>query len=81
MPLRKFREFVRDRHGSVSKRLELKALDEETHDSDITDAATVIIGSELSAGERMSLADSFINHMRMMSEAGGTIIATAVAFE
>ena len=81
MSLRKLREFMRDDQKPVSKRLESKVLDEEADDSDITDAATVIIGSELSAGERRSLADSFMNHMRMMSEAGGTIIATAVAFE
>ena len=61
MALRKFREFIRDRQRPVSRRLEPNVLEEETDDQDITDAATVIIGSELSVSERQSLRDDLIN--------------------
>jgi hypothetical protein len=54
MALRKFREFVRDCQKPVSRRLEPNVLEEETDDQDITDAATVIIGSELPVSERKS---------------------------
>ena len=81
MSLRKFREFIQDGHRPASRGLELNVLEEETHDSEITDAATVIIGSELSASERKLLADSFVNDLKKMSEGGGTIMAMAVAFE
>ena len=81
MALRKFREFIRDRQRPVSRRLELNVLEEETDDSGITDAATVIIGSELSASERQSLRDDFVIDIRKMSESGGTIIAIVVALE
>jgi hypothetical protein len=47
----------------------------------ITDAATVIIGSELSASERKLLMNSFGNDLKKMSEGGGTIMAMAVALE
>jgi hypothetical protein len=81
MSLRKFREFIQDGHRPASRRSELSVLGEETHDSEITDAATVIIGSELSASERMSLRNSFVNDAKKMSEGGGTIMAMAVALE
>ena len=81
MSLRKFREFIQDGHRPASRGWELNVLEEETHDSEITDAATVIIGSELSAGNRMSLMDSFVNDLKKMSEGGGTIMAMAVALE
>jgi hypothetical protein len=81
MALRKFREFIRDRQRPVSRRLELNVLEEETDDQDITDAATVIIGSELSASERKSLRDGLVNDIGKMSESGRTIIAIAVALE
>ena len=81
MSLRKFREFIQDGHRLASRRSELSVLGEETQDSDITDAATVIIGSELSASERKLLADSFVNDVKKMSEGGGTIMAMAVALE
>jgi hypothetical protein len=61
--------------------LEPNVFEEETDDQDITDAATVIIGSELSASERQLLRDGLINDIRKMSESGGTIIATVVALE
>ena len=48
---------------------------------EITDAATVIIGSELSANERQSLRGGFVNDMTEMSESGRTIVATVVALE
>jgi len=76
MALRKFREFIRDRQRPVSRRLE-----EETDDQDITDAATVIIGSELSVSERKRLTDDLLIYIRTMSERGDTIIAIAAALE
>ena len=81
MALRKFREFIRDGQRPVSRRLEPNVLEEETDDQDITDAATVIIGSELSVSERKRLTDDLINGIRKMSERGDTIIATVVALE
>jgi hypothetical protein len=81
MSLRKFREFIQDGHRPASRGSKRAALEEQTHDSDITDAATVIIGSELSASERKSLRDSFVNDIKKMSEGGGTIIATAGVLE
>ena len=81
MSLRKFREFIEDGHRPASIGSELNVLEEETHDSEITDAATVIIGSVLSASERKLLADSFVNDIKKMSEGGGTIMAMAVALE
>jgi hypothetical protein len=56
-------------------------LEEETDDSGIADAATVIIGSELSTSERRSLSDSFVDGIRRISERGRTIMAIAVALE
>jgi hypothetical protein len=81
MSLRKFREFIQDDHRPALKGSKRIALEERAHGSGITDAATVIIGSELSASERMSLTDSFVNDVKKMSEGGGTIIATAVVLE
>jgi hypothetical protein len=81
MSLRKFREFIQDGHRPASSGSELNVLEEETHDSEITDAATVIIGSELSTSERKLLADSLVNDVKKMSEGGGTIMAMAVVLE
>jgi hypothetical protein len=81
MALRKFREFVRDRQRHVSRRLEPNVLEEETDDQDITDAATVIIGSELSVSERKRLTDDLLIDIRKMSKRGDTIIAIAVALK
>ena len=81
MALRKFREFVRDRQRPVSRRVEPDVLEEEMDDRDITDAATVIIGSELSVSERRRLTDDLLTDIRKMSERGDTIIATVVALE
>ena len=81
MALRKFREFVRDGHMRISKRWEPNVLEEEVDDKDITDATTVIIGSELSVSERRRLTDDLLTHIRKMSERGDTIIAIAVASE
>ena len=81
MALRKFREFILDRQRTVSRRSELNVLGEETDDQDITDAATVIIGSDLSTDERKRLTDDLLIDIRKMSESGGTIIATVVALE
>jgi hypothetical protein len=81
MSLRKFREFIQDGHGPASRGSKLGVLEEQTYDAGVTDAATVIIGSELSTSERTALRDSFINDIKKMSEGGGTIMAMAVALE
>ena len=81
MALRKFREFILGRQRAVSRGLEPNVLEEETDDRDITDAATVIIGSELSLSERKRLTDDLLIDIRKMSERGDTIIAIAVALE
>jgi hypothetical protein len=81
MSLRKFREFIQDRHRPASRGLELSVFEEETYVSEITDAATAIIGSDLPASERKVLVNSFVNDVRKMSEGGGTIMAMAVALE
>ena len=81
MALRKFKQFIQDHEQPVSRRLELNVLEEETDDSEIADAATVIIGSEVSTSERRSLSDDFVNGIEKMSERGSTIIAIAVALE
>ena len=81
MALRKFREFIRDRQRTVSRRLERNVLEEETDDRDITDAATVIIDSELSVSERRRLTDDLLTDIRKMSEREDTIIAIVVALE
>jgi hypothetical protein len=81
MTLRKFREFIQDCQRPVSRQLELNVLKEETDNSEITDAATVIIGSELSVSERKQLTDDLLVGIRKMSKRGDTIIAIAVAFE
>ena len=47
----------------------------------ITDATSVIIGSELSLSERKSLIDGFVNYIEEMSESGRSVIAIAVALE
>jgi hypothetical protein len=79
--LRKFREFIQDGHRPASRGSELNVWEDKTLDSEITDAATIIIGSELSASERKLLADSFVNDVKKMSESGGTIMAMAVVLE
>ena len=81
MALRKLREFIPDGQRPVSRRLELNVLKEKTDDSEIMDAATVIIRSELSVSKRQSLRDGFVNDITEMSESGRTIIAIAVALE
>jgi hypothetical protein len=64
MVLRKFSEFIRDRQRPVSRGLELNVLKEEAADRDITDATTVIIGSELSASERKRVTDDLLIGIR-----------------
>ena len=81
MALRKFKTFIQHHEKPVARRLGLNVLEEETDDSGIADAATVIIGSELSTSERRSLSDSFVDGIRRMSERGRTIMAIAVALE
>ena len=81
MTLRKFKKFIQDHEMPVSRRFGSNVLEEETDDSGIADAATVIIGSELSADERRSLSDNFVDGIRRMSVRGGTIMGIAVALE
>ena len=81
MALRKLRDIVPDGLRPVSRRLELNVSGEETYDQDITDAATVVIGSELALSKRKRLTDNLLIGIRQMSESGGTIIATVVALE
>jgi hypothetical protein len=81
MALRKFRDFIRDRHRLVSKTIEKNILKEDADDTPITDAATVFIGGELSGSERRSLTDDFVNYIEGMSESGRSIMAIAVAFD
>jgi hypothetical protein len=81
MALRKLRDIVPDGQRPGSKRLEPNVSEEETVEQDITDAATVIIGSELSSSERKRLTDDLLIGIRKMSESGGTIVATVVALE
>jgi hypothetical protein len=47
MALRKLRDIVPDGQRPVSRRSEPNVLDDDTVDQDITDAATVVIGSDL----------------------------------
>jgi hypothetical protein len=77
MALRKLSEVIPDGQRPASRRLELNVL----KDSEIMDAATVIIPSELSASKRQSLRDGFVNDITEMSESGRTIIVTAVTLE
>jgi hypothetical protein len=81
MALRKLRDIVPDGQRPGSRRLEPNVSEEETVEQDITDAATVIIGSELSVSERKQLTDDLLVGIRKMSKRGDTIIAIAVAFE
>jgi hypothetical protein len=81
MALRKFKKFIQVHEKPVSRRSELNVLKEDADDTPITDAATVIIGSELSASERKRLTDDLLIGIRKMSERGDTIIATAVALK
>jgi hypothetical protein len=78
MALRKFKQFMQDYEA---RQLKSTVLGEEADGSDIADASTVIIGSELSLSERNSLCDAFINSIRRMNERGGTIMAIAVELE
>jgi hypothetical protein len=75
MALQKFKEFIRDRQRPVSRRSEPYVLKEGTDDAEIVDAATVIIGSELSASERKQLTDDLLTDIRKMSEGEGTAVA------
>jgi hypothetical protein len=81
MALRKFKSFIRDRQNPVSGRAEQNVLMEETDDTDITDAATVFIGSELSVSERKSLSYDFVNDVKEMCNGGRSIMAIAVALK
>jgi hypothetical protein len=81
MAPRKLRDIVPDGQRPVSRRLALNVLEDDTDDQDITDAATVIIGSELAISARQRLTDNLLIDIRKMSESGGTIIATVVALE
>jgi hypothetical protein len=84
-PLKPFRQFLPEsfrgtRHGRASANA-LNEVIEASNDAVITDAAMVIIGSELSVSERKSLSDGFANDLKEMRARGGSIIAIAVASE
>jgi hypothetical protein len=81
MAPRKLRDIVPDGQRPVSRRLEPNVLEYDIVDQDITDAATVVIGSELSVNARKRLTDDLLIGIRKMSEDGGTIVATVVALE
>ena len=70
MALQKFKEFIQDRQRPVSRRLEMKVIEEQTDDSIHCGCSAVIIGSELSASERKRLTDDLITGIRKMSERG-----------
>jgi hypothetical protein len=53
----------------------------EAYDTDITDAASVTIGSDLPVEERKSLIDGFVNYIEEMFLEGHSVMAIAVAFE
>jgi hypothetical protein len=82
-PLKPFKQFLPEsfrgaRHGRASGNALNEAI-RESNDRDITDATSVIIGSELSLSERKSLIDGFVNYIEEMCEAGRSIMAIAVA--
>ena len=81
MALRKLRDIVPDGQRPVSRRLEPHVLGEEPFDQDITDAATVVIGSDLPLSKRKRLTDNLLIDIRKMSESGGTIVATVLALK
>jgi hypothetical protein len=82
-PLKRFRLFLPEslrgtRHGRASGNA-FKEVINAANATDITDATSVIIGSELSLSERKSLIDGFVNYIEEMCEAGRSIMAIAVA--
>jgi hypothetical protein len=81
MATRKLRDIVPDGQRPVSRRLDPNVLEDDTDDQDITDAATVVIGSELALSKRKRLTNNLLIDIRKMSESGGTIVATVVALE
>jgi hypothetical protein len=81
MAPRKLRDIVSDGQRLVSRRLEPNVLEDDTVDQNITDATTVVIGSELSISARQRLTDDLLMGIRKMSQSGGTIVATVVALE
>ena len=81
MTLKKFKHFIEDRRKPIFEGPELMASEADTDASELADAATIIIGCELSASERRSLTDDFIDGVEQMRERGSTIIAIAVALE
>jgi hypothetical protein len=84
-PLKPFRQFLPESfRGTRHRRASANALNEVIEESDdvaITDAAMVMIGSELSVSERKALSDGFANDLKEMRDRGGLIIAIAVASE
>ena len=72
MALRKFEQFIEDHRGPIFVGSDLNALKAGTEAADLADAATAIIGSELSASK--SLTDDFIYGVEKMNERVSTII-------
>jgi hypothetical protein len=81
MIIRKFRTFLRDHQKRVSGKNKRNVLKEETDDSEITDAAMLIIGSEISGSERKSDFDGFVSDIKKMRDRGRSIVAIALALE
>ena len=84
-PLKLFRQFLPDgfrgaRHGRASANA-LNEVIEESDDVAITDATSVIIGSELSGGERRALCDGFVSDVKEICENGHLVMAIAVALD
>jgi hypothetical protein len=52
----------------------------EAYDTDITDAASIRIGSDLPMEERNALRDDFVNYIKEMCMEGRSVMAIAVAF-
>jgi hypothetical protein len=67
-PLKPFRHFLPESFcGTRRGRASVNALNrviEESNDTDITDATSIIIGSELPLSERRLLVDGFVNYLR-----------------
>jgi hypothetical protein len=82
-PLKPFKHFLAERFRSSGQRRALgNALSEGVEESrGITDATSVIIGSDLPVEERNSLSDGFVNYIEEMCEAGHSVMAIAVALE
>jgi hypothetical protein len=79
MALRKFKDFIRDQRLVAGR--EHNILKESADDVEITDAISVIIGSELLGSERKALCDGFVNDVKKICQDGHSIMAIAIALK